>query len=246
MSLWEKLRGTLETIFQIGLSGPQLKNNAGAIEVRNSTDTGFAIARGATAVSGNDLVTFAQLPSGGGLTAPVVGTVRTNTTHSIWTFDTTGGGPDFMVVHNRTGQTAYVWPGLSTDRFIDIKDKTGAIQTVSNNITLVPSANEKIDNASPFALTGTAYNFTNGSPNVTATGSKFTSELAVGMSIQSSNQSGVNYIITGITTDTALTITPNFSGTTTAAATSTRTSLTYSTNNGCLRIFTDGTDLFTC
>ncbi len=246
MSVWAKLRGTIETIFQIGLGGPQVKANGAAIEFRNSTDAAFAVARGGTAISGNDLVTFAQLPSGGGLTAPVVGTVRTNSANAIWTFDTTGGGSDFMVIHNHAGATSYVWPGLTTDRFIDVKDKTGAIQTVANNIFLVPSANEKIDNAAAFALTGTAYHFTNGSGTVTATGSLFTSELAIGMSIQSSNQSGVNYIITAIATDLSLTITPVFSGTTTTTATSTRTSLTYSTNSGCLRIFTDGTDLFTC
>ena len=64
MSLRSKIRGTIETLFQLGLGGPQLKNNSSVIEARNSTDAGFVVVRGATAISGNDLVTFAQLPSG--------------------------------------------------------------------------------------------------------------------------------------------------------------------------------------
>jgi hypothetical protein len=64
MSLWSKIRGTVETLFQIGLQGPQLKNNSGAIESRNATDTGFAIARGATPVGANDLATKAYTDAG--------------------------------------------------------------------------------------------------------------------------------------------------------------------------------------
>ncbi len=57
MSLFQKIRGTIETIFQIGLGGPQLKNNASVIEARNSGDTGFVVVRGAAPVGDNDLVT---------------------------------------------------------------------------------------------------------------------------------------------------------------------------------------------
>jgi hypothetical protein len=64
MSLWSKIRGTIETIFQIGLGGPQVKNNAGNVDVRNSTDTGYVIVRGATPVAANDLATKAYVDSG--------------------------------------------------------------------------------------------------------------------------------------------------------------------------------------
>lgn len=57
MSLFEKIRGTIETIFQIGLGGPQLKNNTGAIEARNAGDSGFAVMRGAPPVGNNDFAT---------------------------------------------------------------------------------------------------------------------------------------------------------------------------------------------
>jgi hypothetical protein len=57
MSLYSKIRGTIETLFQLGLQGPQLKNNAGVVEVRDPTDTGFVITRGADPVGPNDYVT---------------------------------------------------------------------------------------------------------------------------------------------------------------------------------------------
>ncbi len=71
MSFFDKLRGTIETIFKIGIGGPQLKNNAGVIESRNATDAGFVKHRGADAVAGNDFVTFQQLAAGG-VTGPVI------------------------------------------------------------------------------------------------------------------------------------------------------------------------------
>jgi hypothetical protein len=58
MSLWSKIRGTLEALFQIGgPTGPQLKNNAGAVEARNSADTAYAVMRGGAPVGDNDLAT---------------------------------------------------------------------------------------------------------------------------------------------------------------------------------------------
>jgi hypothetical protein len=59
MSLWSKIKGTAESAWQIGLGGPLLKNNGGVIEGRNAADSAFAVMRGATAVSGNDLVAVA-------------------------------------------------------------------------------------------------------------------------------------------------------------------------------------------
>ncbi len=64
MSLWSKIRGTIESAFQLGLNGPQWKANAGNIEARNATDAAFVIVRGATPVAANDLVTKAYADSG--------------------------------------------------------------------------------------------------------------------------------------------------------------------------------------
>ena len=57
MGFFEKLRGTFETIFQIGKQGPNIKNNSGAIELRNFADSTFVIGRGLDPVGINDFVT---------------------------------------------------------------------------------------------------------------------------------------------------------------------------------------------
>ena len=55
--MFSKIRGTVETLFQLGLGGPQLKNNTGVFEARNSADAAFVIVRGDTPVGVNDLTT---------------------------------------------------------------------------------------------------------------------------------------------------------------------------------------------
>lgn len=87
MSVWAKLKGTIETIFQIGLGGPQIKNNAGALEMRNLTDSAFVITRGLTPVAANDYATKAYVDSGGASGAEQVirfaigtGALQTSTT----------------------------------------------------------------------------------------------------------------------------------------------------------------------
>lgn len=57
MSVYSKIRGTIETIFSLGLGGPNLKNNAGVIEARNAGDSAFVIVRGLPPVGNNDLAT---------------------------------------------------------------------------------------------------------------------------------------------------------------------------------------------
>lgn len=64
MSLYTKIRGIIGNIFAFdGGDGPILKNNAGAIEHRNSADSAFAVARGATPVGADDLTTKAYVDS---------------------------------------------------------------------------------------------------------------------------------------------------------------------------------------
>lgn len=41
MSVLSKLAGTLQTAFQIGKTGPKIKNNAGVIEARNAADSAY-------------------------------------------------------------------------------------------------------------------------------------------------------------------------------------------------------------
>jgi hypothetical protein len=75
MSLWLKLRGTIETAFQIGLGGPQVKNNAGALEARNAGDSAFAIARGASPVGDSDLATKQYVDT---IASPTIVTAQAN------------------------------------------------------------------------------------------------------------------------------------------------------------------------
>jgi hypothetical protein len=77
MSVFSKLRGTMEQLFQIGgPTGSQLKNNVGALEGRNSADSGFAIVRGATPIAANDLATKAYVDAGAIATDGGVQTIR--------------------------------------------------------------------------------------------------------------------------------------------------------------------------
>ena len=58
MAFWTKISGVMGTLFQIGgPSGPKLKSNSGAVEVRNSSDGAFAVARGNDPSGNDDLVT---------------------------------------------------------------------------------------------------------------------------------------------------------------------------------------------
>lgn len=52
MSFYSKIRGTVESLFQLGLDGPQLKRNVSVIEARDATDAAFAIVRAAEPTSG--------------------------------------------------------------------------------------------------------------------------------------------------------------------------------------------------
>lgn len=73
MGWFTKILGTLSSTFQLGKSGPLLKNNSGIIEARNAADNAYAIVRGATPVNDNDLATKAYVAgvAGGGNWAQV-------------------------------------------------------------------------------------------------------------------------------------------------------------------------------
>lgn len=55
MSKFDKLRGTSETAFQVGLGGPNVNGNAGALEAKNAANTALAILRAATPVGDTDV-----------------------------------------------------------------------------------------------------------------------------------------------------------------------------------------------
>jgi hypothetical protein len=62
MGFFESIAGTISSFFQVGgPNGPRWKNNAGALEARDSADATFAIVRAADPVNANDAVTLESL-----------------------------------------------------------------------------------------------------------------------------------------------------------------------------------------
>jgi hypothetical protein len=221
----------------------------------------FTITRGqegTSAASHADSSTVTHVLTASAVQALQLGFATTvqNTSNATYTCDSTGPVSDVVILHGRTGATTYVMPAPTNGRRIEIIDVTDAIETANTNgfitgtsafantIFIAPNGNELFNTISAFALSGTAYHFTNGSTAVTATSSHFTTELAPGMTIQSSNQSGVNYKVGSISSDTSLTLAVNFTGTTTTTATSTMTSLAYYANGGRLSLVSDGSNWY--
>ena len=92
--LFRKLRGIIGAILQLDAknNGPQLKNNSGAMEIRNGDDTGFAVARVATPVGDNDAVNKKYADT---LEKPIIVSRQADTSTSIPNNTTTRG---FVVV----------------------------------------------------------------------------------------------------------------------------------------------------
>ena len=57
MGFFSKIRGTFETLFQIGKAGPNIKTTGGVFEMRNNADSAYAITRGLDPVGAQDYVT---------------------------------------------------------------------------------------------------------------------------------------------------------------------------------------------
>ena len=58
MTLWSKARGTIESLWQIGLGGPQWKNNGGILEATNAANNALVIGRGLDPAGLTDWVTL--------------------------------------------------------------------------------------------------------------------------------------------------------------------------------------------
>ena len=193
------------------------------------------------------------------LTAPITATTNTNTVN-VYTVDSTSGN-DGVILHSHAGgPTTYVMPAPTSGRQIVIRDITGTIETTnqtggyitglgstSNVIFVAPHGTESFNGSSGYALSGSAFHFTNNSATVTATSSLFTTELAPGMSIVpvgGTATTTASYIISSISNATTLTLTTNYTGTTSTTGTATMNSLAYYANWGTLTLFSDGTNWF--
>jgi len=65
MSIWDDVKGTLQSSFGLGRTGPKAKNSSGVFELRNNADDGYAVARSARVQSSgttvNDIPTLLDL-----------------------------------------------------------------------------------------------------------------------------------------------------------------------------------------
>ncbi len=63
MSLYSKIRGTIERAFSLGLAGPQVKvgDSSDQLDARNSDDTDFARVRVADPIDADDAVNLRTL-----------------------------------------------------------------------------------------------------------------------------------------------------------------------------------------
>ena len=57
MSIFQKIKGTIESVWQIGLGGPLFKDNSGVLEARNAADSDYVRLKALAPVDDNDLVT---------------------------------------------------------------------------------------------------------------------------------------------------------------------------------------------
>ena len=189
---------------------------------------------------------------------PLTETVTTNSSHSIYTVDSTGGGSDGIILHNYTASTTgytYIMPAPTAGRQIIIRDITGGIETANNGgyitgigtsskvIFIAPHAVESFNGSSGYSMTGTSTS-TTAFTTLNGNSTKFTTELAPGMSIVFNSQPTASYTVTAISSDTTCTITPAYSGTTASGATIKMNSLAYYANGGTLTLISNGTNWF--
>lgn len=125
MSLWAKVRGTIETIFQIGLSGPQIKNNSGNVDVRNSADTGYVIVRGGTPVGDNDLTTKSYVDQ---ISKPIPATLQFNGNNTL----PTNSATEQWYVVTTTGPNATIGQLLWDDG------------SATGTVTVMPALNGRV------------------------------------------------------------------------------------------------------
>jgi len=158
MSFWTKIRGTVETYWQLGLGGPLWKASTGVLEARNAGDSAYAIVRGAEPSGTADLATKnyvdtkpgvlpdetdsqVAITGGGGL--QVAGSRTLGTTDDrimqlgvrLWIYErgtfATWGWVEYRVGLRRSGGTWSIKTG--TDTVVDSQLPAGFTSSVAVN-----------------------------------------------------------------------------------------------------------------
>lgn len=84
MGLFADLLGTVRTKFQLGIGGPQLKNNSGVVETRNAADSAYVQMRMLlAAITGDDVVLNEQASSSGASWKYTLRRPSTGMTHDL-------------------------------------------------------------------------------------------------------------------------------------------------------------------
>lgn len=139
MDLFKKIKGTIESIFHIGVAGPAIKNNSSVLEVRNSGDTDFNKARALriqTSPGLNDIGTLIDLMmkviqfSFDGASAPAAGT----NTGKFGFCHTTGGSYTAADVVYDDGSNLLLMPRESCKIIITTDAVTGTVSLNADGI----------------------------------------------------------------------------------------------------------------
>jgi hypothetical protein len=185
MGLIAKVIGTMSNIFQIGLAGPQVKNNSGAIEARNSGDSAFVIVRGLSPVGDNDLATKTYVDT---IAAPTIVTAQISGATAL----PTNTGVEHFIVVSTTGGT-----GTIGQLYWD--DGSG-----SGNVTVIAAAARMI--VTTVALSGGTVTFKADTPYVWDVGS--TTWVNAGPSGQSGAVREIRFAITNAASQSSATLIP--------------------------------------
>lgn len=117
MSRFSDLLGTLSSKFKLGIGGPQLKNNAGTIEARDTTDAAYAaIAALLLKLYGNDFVLNAGATGAGAdwkLTLSRPSTGMTQDLQIIWPATAPSNGQVLTVSNYASGVITLGWTSSS-------------------------------------------------------------------------------------------------------------------------------------
>jgi hypothetical protein len=117
MSRFLDLLGTLKSKFQLGIGGPQLKNNSGAIEARNAADDAYAAIHALlVAIYGDDFVLNAGAAESGAdwkFTISRPSTGMTQDLQVIWPAAAPSNGQALTVADYTSGVITLQWSSSS-------------------------------------------------------------------------------------------------------------------------------------
>lgn len=147
MSSWLKIIGTQTGKFILGLTGVQIKNNAGELDVRNNSDTAFAPLKASTVTVFNDTATHGN-------------TLQTDPTQAVdvtYTLPLTAGTASQVMSTDGTGILSWVSAG-SNAQCLSVDTTSIAFGSSSTVAAFTLPANAVID--SVITIVDTAFDGT--------------------------------------------------------------------------------------